>query len=201
VTAAWHAGQASLGVPSVDINYGAAPNVQLHAQPRFAVERDSGTERGIDDTEIGIKYRFCERKDGDDSFMLAIYPIYLLPTGAKRLGTDRGTRGMFLPLWAQYDRGPWTIYGGGGYRVNPAANGRNSTFSGLTMLRKVTDILQLGIEAFHETPTTRDVRSTSGFNIGGARVLSPRLNLLFSAGRGFGEGTSSLAYIGIQTHF
>lgn len=202
VTGAWHGHQASLGVPSVDINYGAAPNVQLHAQPRLSIERDGNTEKGVDDTEIGIKYRFYERKSADESsFSLATYPMYMVPTGAKRLGPDRGTRGVFLPLWAQYDRGAWSVYGGSGYRLNRGPDGRNSTFTGVTVLRQFTEALQIGVEAFHETATSHDAGSTSGFNVGGTRQLSDRLNLLFSAGRSFGEGASNLFYVGLQAHF
>jgi hypothetical protein len=200
-TGAWRSGQASLGVPSVDINYGAAPNVQLHAQPRYSIERDGETQKGFDDTEVGIKYRFYERKTDDSSFMLAIYPMYQLATGAIRLGPDRGTHGAFLPVWAQYDAGPWTVYGGGGYRINHGTDARDSVFSGATLLRQVNDGLQLGVEAFHESPTAFGARSTSGFNVGGARVLSARLNLLFSAGRSFGDSAANLFYLGLQTQF
>jgi hypothetical protein len=201
VTGTWRPGQASLGAPSVDINYGAAPGVQLHAQPRYSIERDGATTTGLDDTEIGVKYRFYERRADDASLMLAIYPMYLVATGARHLGADRGTHGVFLPLWAQIDRGPWTVYGGAGYRISHQVDGRNSTFTGITVLRKLGGELQLGLEAFHETPTAADAGSTSGFNVGGSRVLSPALNLLFSAGRSFGNQASNLFYVGLQVHF
>jgi hypothetical protein len=185
----------------VDINYGVAPDVQLHVQPRFSIERDGGTQKGFDDTEVGVKYRFYEHKADDRSFMLGVYPMYQVATGARRLGADRGTHGVLLPLWAQYDRGPWTLYGGGGYRINHGADARNSTFTGLTILRQLTEGLQLGVEAFHETATAMGARATSGFNVGGASVLSPRFNLLFSAGKSFGERASTLVYVGLQCRF
>lgn len=200
-TAAWRGGQASIGSPSVDINYGVAPNVQLHAQPRLSIERSAGTQQGIDDTEIGVKYRFFERKTDDGSFMLAIYPMYELATGARRLGPDRGTHGVFLPVWAEYDSGAWTVYGGAGYRLNHGDDARNSTFTGVAVLRQVSEALQLGAEGFHETATAVGARSTSAFNVGGGVVLSPRLDLLFSAGRSFGDGSSDLAYFGLQVRF
>ena len=200
-TGALHGGQASLGLPSVDINYGIAPDVQLHAQPRFSIERGAETQKGIDDTEFGVKYRFYESKGEDRSFMLGVYPMYQLATGARRLGPDRGTHGVFLPLWAQYDRGPWTVYGGGGYRINHGTDARNSTFAGVTVLRQLTDHLQLGVEAFHETATASVARSTSGFNLGGSRTLTQHLNLLFSAGRSFGDAAADLLYVGLQAHF
>ena len=30
----WRQGEASAAIPNIDINYGAAPNIQLHIQPR-----------------------------------------------------------------------------------------------------------------------------------------------------------------------
>jgi hypothetical protein len=200
-TGAWRSGQASLGLPSVDINYGAAPNVQLHAQPRYSVQRDGETQRGIDDTELGVKYRFWERKADAGSAMLGVYPMYQLATGARRLGADRGTHGIFLPLWAQYEQGGWTVYGGAGYRLNRGTGASNSTFTGVTVLRQVSDGLQIGAEVFHETPMAIDARSSTGFNLGGAHMLSPRLNLLFSAGRTFGDAAENLFYLGLQLHF
>ena len=200
-TGSWSSDEKSLGLPSVDINYGAAPDLQLHLQPRFTIERDGTTEKGLDDTELGVKYRFYEHKSGDDSFMLSIYPMYQLPTGARRLGADRGTHGVLLPVWAQLDRGPWTIYGGAGRRISHAAGGRDSTFTGITALRKLSGNLELGAEAFHETPTMIEAKSTSGFNVGGMQALSERVKLLFSAGRSRGDESSNLFYVGLQTRF
>lgn len=200
-TGAWHSGRASLGLPSVDINYGAAPNLQLHAQPRYSIERDGDTRRGLDDTEVGVKYRLYERKADVASLMLGIYPMYQLSTGARRLGPDRGAKGMFLPVWAQYERGDWTAYGGWGYRINRGQDSRNSTFTGVTLLRKVAEGLQLGAEVFHETPAAMDAASTAGFNVGGTKALTEQMALLFSLGGSHGDERSNLFYLGLQTRF
>jgi hypothetical protein len=138
---------------------------------------------------------------GDSSIMLGIYPMYRLATGARRLGADRGTHGVLLPVWAQYDAGKWTTYGGTGYRVNHGAGGRNSVFTGVTVLREIHEGFQLGGEVFGETPTARDTGSTRGFNLGGILTLTPTINFLFSAGKTFGDVGSNLFYAGLQTHF
>jgi hypothetical protein len=202
VTGSWHGNQASVGVPTLDINYGAIPDVQLHAQPRHSIEHGNGaTARGVDDTEIGVKYRFFDRHNDSSAVMLGIYPMYQLATGARRLGPDRGSHGILLPLWAQYEKGDWTLYGGSGYRIGRGADARNSLFNGATLLRQVRPGVQLGIEVFHETATTTVGGSTRGFNFGGTLKLAPGLNLLLSAGRSFAQTPSNLLYIGLQNHF
>jgi hypothetical protein len=203
ITKTWrHAGEASSGFPSIDINYGATPDVQLHAQPRYSVERTAeGSRSGIDDTEIGVKYRVLNLGRGDSKLMLGVYPIFLLPTGDTRLGPDRGKKQIFLPVWAQWDSGDWSVYGGSGYRINPGAGNRNFIFTGATALYRTTDRLRLGAEAFHKTPDTTDGGSVIGFNLGGIYGLAERYNLLFSAGRGFthdSAGNEVSAYLALQ---
>lgn len=203
VAGSWRGSDHSIGVPNIDINYGPTENLQLHALPLYTIDRADGTTvQGMDDTEIGFKYRFLDRRmAGDSSFMLGIYPMYRLATGAHRLGPDRGTHGVLLPVWAQYDAGDWTTYGGAGYRINHAAGGRNSVFTGITVLREIHEGLQLGGEVFHETATSHYAGATRGFNVGGVLTLTRAMNLLFSAGRTFGDGASNLFYLGLQTHF
>ena len=202
ITAAWGEGQATLGAPSIDINYGALANVQLHAQPRYSYVKDgAGRRHGLDDTELGVKYRFLDVTYGDVRTMVGVYPMYQAATGARRLGDDRGRHQVFLPVWVQEDIGKWTVYGGAGYRLNRLPQGRNSLFSGLTALYAVSDNLQLGGEVFTESADASDGTRTRGANLGGSAKLSDRFNLLFSAGHSSGRSSQALAYIGLQVHF
>jgi hypothetical protein len=179
--------------------------VQLHHQPRYSLERsDQGKSFGIDDTEIGVKYRFLNSQHDDSSTMVGIYPILRLPTGVDRLGPDRGKGQLFLPLWFQRDSGKWTTYGGPGYRINPGTGFKNSFFLGWTLLYKTTESLQLGGELFHETPSAIDGKSATGFNLGGSYKLASGYNLLFSAGKGVRNAPSTnLAsiYVALQVSY
>ena len=202
ITAARSGGETSVGAPSIDVNYGAMPNVQVHAQPRYShVEDDAGRRNGLDDTELGVKYRFLDVARGDMRTMAGIYPMYQAATGARRLGGDRGRHQVFLPLWVLEEIGKWTVYGGSGYRFNRMPQGRNSVFSGLTMLYAFSDTLQVGGEIFTESAVAGDGVRTRGGNVGGTAKLSKRLNLLFSAGHSSGRTSQALAYIGLQAHF
>jgi hypothetical protein len=205
LTKTWHTAGTSIGIPSVDINYGVIPDVQLHIQPRYSREIDGASgQGGFDDTEVGVKYRFLNREDSKSSTMVGVYPIYRLPTGNTKLGPDRRMGQFFLPLWFQLDADPWTIYGGPGYRINPGTGNKNSIFTGATVLYRLSEFLQLGGEVFHETSTSDDAKSTTGFNVGGIRKLTEDYNLLFSAGKGLQNASSTnqfSVYLAIQAHF
>ena len=188
----WGDGTASVNLPSVDINYGVVPNIQLHVQPRYSYEMTANNRRfGIDDTEVGVKYRFFNREQDGSSVMLGMYPLYQLPTGDNSLGSSRGKGQSFLPIWAQRNTEKWTIYGGTGYRINPSQGYRNSVYVGGTILYQASASLSIGGEIFHETPIMIDGDSIAGFNLGGSYSLSRDYNVLFSAGRGMGTSILS----------
>jgi hypothetical protein len=202
LAATWGQGQTSAGIPSVDINYGVVPNVQLHAQPRYSYERSGqDVHSGVDDTEIGVKYRFLNVEGETSTLMVGIYPMYQVATGARGLGPDRGKRQVFLPLWIQRDSEKWTVYGGYGYRINPGAGNRNAHFLGATALYNVMHGLQLGAELFRKTADTVDGTGVTGINFGGIYELTRDYNLLFSAGPRFNDGMQRSAYVALQAHF
>jgi hypothetical protein len=203
VTDAWRSDVSSIAAPVVDINYGAAPEMQLHAQPRYAIERDGGTVRGFDDTEVGIKYRFVNIQQGGATYMMGIYPMYQAATGAARL-PGRNQKGLFLPLWVQRDTGPWSAYGGAGYRVNHGMDARNSVFTGATLMYQATAALQVGAEVFNETPDAIDARRTGGVDFGGIAQLGGAFSLLFSLGTTLNGdyGTDRhFVYLGLRTAY
>jgi hypothetical protein len=203
ISKTWRNGSSSAAIPGIDINYGASPNLQLHAQPRYSYERDdNGRHVGLDDTEVGVKYRFFQFRRGDNEFMAGIYPMYQVATGATRLGPDRGMGQVFLPVWAQASNDRWTVYGGAGYRINPGVGNRNSVFAGTTALYRVTQSLQLGGELFHESPDAVGGSGAAGFNVGGSLNIAKGLNLLFSMGKGLtnvADTNQKSAYVALQT--
>ncbi len=188
--------------PVIDANYGAAPDLQLHIQPQLAYSRTSkGTQFGVGDTEIGAKYRFVEEDKDGWRPMVAVYPLIELPTGNSKRGLGDGVAEAFLPIWIEKNFEKWTVYGGGGYRINPAIDGRNSWFAGGVALYQVTDRLQLGGEAFLQTAEAVNGKSSPGFNLGGSYGMTDDLHLLFSAGQGLANQAATnrfSAYLGVQ---
>ncbi|MFM9914102.1 MAG: hypothetical protein ACKVN9_11265 [Methylophilaceae bacterium] len=177
-------GETSVGAPGIDINYGLLPDVQIHGQPKLTYERThDGSHYGIDNTEIGVKYRFFNRQYRDSTWMAGVYPMLMIPTGDKILNPNERKIQTFLPLWIQRDSKDWTIYGGVGYRINQGVDTKNSHFVGITVINHISESLQLGGELFHETPSKNGEKETVGFNLGGKYDLSEHYHLLFSAGK------------------
>ncbi len=179
-------GDASGLGPAVEVNYGAAPNLQLHVIADLAFDVPAGrpSQMGPGDTELGAKYRFINPGKGDWWPEVGVFPLVEIPTGNTRRNLGAGYTQAFLPMWLQKDFGKWTTYGGGGYWINPGPGNRNYWFTGWLLQRQVTGKLALGGEVFHQTSNMVGRRETTGFSLGGQYDFSEHHHLLFSAGRG-----------------
>jgi hypothetical protein len=201
-----HAAGVSAGsLPSLDINYGIYPGVQLHLQPQAAYTRGGAARAyGIGDTEVGVKYRLTQKTEDKRAWMLAIYPMLELPTGSAKRALGAGAHSVYLPLWAQTTRGHWTVFGGGGYRRDSRIDAKNSWAGGITALYQVSERLQLGGELFGATRNTEAGHASIGTNFGGVYGLGGGLSLLFSAGRGLRDAQASnqgAIYLGLRSAY
>jgi hypothetical protein len=187
------AGDTSGVLPGIEINYGAVPDVQLHVVAPLAYDRPdgSGTKFGYGDTELGVKYRFVqEDKDGWRP-MVGVFPLLEVPTGNAERGLGTGHTHGFMPLWLQKSFGKWLTYGGGGYWINPGGGNKNYWFAGWLLQYQLTDSLALGGELFHQTASTTDGKAMTGFNLGGVFDITDHHHILFSAGRGIQNVTTT----------
>lgn len=192
ISKTWANNATATALPSVDVNYGYSENLQLHAQTKYALQTQADqSESNIDNTEIGIKYRFIHQEDDDTEWMVGIYPMLQLPTGDKALGEASGRTQAFLPIWAQLNSHQWTFYGGTGYRINNYTAGKNSWFVGATALYAVNESLKIGGELFRESATVQGEPYSSGFNIGGIYNMAKDYSLLFSAGRALNNASET----------
>ena len=127
-------GDTSGTLPGVEINYGAAPNLQLHLiAPVGAFDKpggSAGTKFGYGDTELGVKYRFIEESKDGWWPQVGVFPLFEAPTGNLQRGLGTGRVHEFLPVWLQKDFDPWVTYGGGGYWINPGPGNQNYWFAG-----------------------------------------------------------------------
>jgi len=179
-------GDTSGTLPGLEVNYGAAPDLQLHLIAPVAFDKPSGTATrwGAGDTELGVKYRFVAEDDKGWRPQIGIFPLLELPTGDADRGLGTGRAHVFLPVWVQKSIGPWTSYGGGGYWINPGPGNKNYWFAGWLVQRQVTDNLAIGAELFHQTADTSGGADQTGFNIGAVFDITENHHLLVSAGRG-----------------
>jgi hypothetical protein len=187
------------GAAGLDLNYGPLPNVQLTATLPIDFARENGrSHAGAGDLELGVKYRFLDVEAA--GFSVAIFPRAILPTASRGFGTGRVQ--LLLPVWAQKDFGPWSLFGGGGYTINPGAGNRDFWQSGLALTRNITARLSLGAEVTHQSPDAVGARSTTGLGVGGIYHVAGPFSLLFSGGPAFehrgGTGVNFYAALGLN---
>ncbi len=126
--------------PHFEVNYGALPNVQLHAIVPVVLDHASGAKDqfGVGDIELGTKLRFVQEGKG-----LPQFPLITLPTGSESRRLGSGEVEVFLPIWVQKSFGDWTTYGGTGLRLVPGANAASG---GWLIQRAIASKVTLGAE-------------------------------------------------------
>ena len=190
----------------LEVNYGAAPNLQLHLIAPLAFDNASGgpSQTGIGDVEIGAKYRFVTPGENDWYPQVGTFPLLEIPSGDAGRGLGGGKLRTFLPIWLQKDFGKWTTYGGAGYWVNPGIGNRDTWFAGWLLQYQFTPSLALGTEVFHQTADSVGGGDTTGFSVGGIYDFSEHYHLLFSGGRGLQNSVltnQASWYLAVQSTF
>jgi hypothetical protein len=188
------------GAAGFDLNYGPVPDVQLTATLPINFADDGIARIGAGDIEIGVKYRFFQREAAGLS--IAVFPRIILPTAGRRFGTGRVR--LLLPVWAQKDFGRWSLFGGGGYTINPGAGNRDFWQSGLALTRTLGPRLSLGAEIFHEAADSVGGHATTSLGLGGIYHLGGPFSLLLSGGPAFEHhcrGAQLNAYVALGLDF
>ena len=186
-------GHGTDGESGFDINYGGATDLQLSAVISAPYQRESGhaAQTGLADTELGAKYRFLHQRDGSWMPDVSLFPKIEVPTADHRFGS--GKVGFSIPLWAQKDIGPWSVFGGGGWSLNPGAGNRNYGFGGIALTRQVAKALSLGGKVYHQTADAVDTRATTGLGLGASWQIAPTWSLIGSGGPLLGHRAQSVA--------
>jgi hypothetical protein len=190
-------GYDSISGPAAEMNYGIAPNTQLHLIAPLAnnSNADSGWATGYGDTEFGIKFRFVDETDALPQ--VGIFPMAELDTGDSRRGLGNGRTWYRLPLWLQKSWGHWTSYGGGGVELNSAPGERNSGFAGWLVQRDIGKYLTLGTELFWQSADANGGPGSAIANVGGSINFTEKFNLLFSAGHSVSGERHTVWYLGL----
>ena len=193
---------ATEGEAGLDINYGGAENLQLTLGLPIEYEREHALHRGLGDVEVAAKYRFLRQAEGSALPDVAIFPAVSLPTGTNGFGSRKA--GLFLPIWAQKDFGDWSLFGGGGYHVNPGAGSRDFWESGIALTRQFGERLSLGAEVFHQTADEVGGRAFTGVNFGAQYRLNSHWSLLGSGGPGVQnhrDGGDYIFYVALRADY
>jgi len=184
-------------LPHAEVNYGAAPDLQLHIIAPFSFIRPAGGSfhYGNGTMELGAKYRFIPETDSRPQ--VGTFPLVEAPIGDRAKGLGTINTPVFLPIWLQKTMGKWQGYGGGGYWFNPGAGNRGFLQAGWQAQYNIDERWSPGAEIFYMSPQTDDGSARVSFNLGLIVNITGRHHILASLGRdlhGPGLTQSYLAY-------
>lgn len=172
------AGGATTGAGGIDFNYGGARDLQLTAVVPLAFDTSAGRHLGPGNVELAAKYEFLHQ--AADGLALSLFPRVFVPSGGTRFGAGRVA--LLLPLWGERDWGRWSLFGGGGYQLNPG--GRDFWTGGIALSRALGKRGSIGAEVYHHGPDARGARAFTGLSLGGTYRLSPHWSLIAAGGPG-----------------
>jgi hypothetical protein len=199
------AGGALNGEAGLDLNYGAAKGLQLTAVLPIgfadqSASSASGLTLGTGMIELAAKYKFMRQSDGSWMPDVSVFPRFLIPTD-RDFGYERTN--LFLPLWAEKDFGPWQVFGGGGYELNPGPGARDFWQGGIAANRVVSPRLQLGVEVYGQTSDTVAGDGYTAINAAVTYKLVEHWSLLASAGPTWiqGGGHGGVFYLSLKADY
>jgi hypothetical protein len=168
------------GEAGFDLNYGAVKDMQLTLVLPAAYVDGGAFDVGGGQIEAAAKFKLLHQ----DGFGLdvAVFPRAFIPTSGSRFGPDHVN--LFVPVWAERDFGPWQVFGGGGYQINPGPGQRSFWTGGLAATRDVNKQLNLGAEVYAHTADAADGHDFVGVNLGAAWRMTPHWSLLAAGGPG-----------------
>jgi hypothetical protein len=178
----------TIGQAGVELNYGAAKDLQLSVTLPFNYNDAANLQAARGNILLGAKYRFLHQTDSDWLPDIAIYPQLTLPTAAQQYGVQHPS--LFVPLWAERDFGKWSTFGGLGYDINPGQGNRNYVLAGWALTRDISEQWNLGVEIYHQTPSTVDTKASTNVALGAIYKITSHIALMASGGPGL-ENTRS----------
>ena len=196
--------------PAFEFNWGALPNIQLHAilpfgailpsnNPVYLPAGTGPSAFGFTDMELGIKYGFI--KQTRHRPQIGSFTMFEIPTGSYSKGLGLGKVWYKLPLWAEKEFGPWSLVGGMGYTVIPQTDYSNFLYGGFLVKRELNKKLELAAEVFShgaEGAAAPQTQASSLIDAGGSyHFNSPGLQLLFAYGHSIAGQTENYAYLGL----
>jgi len=187
------------GAIGSEINYGAAPDVQITVGLPVAYSHEaSGMKWGAGDIGASLKYRFFNH----DGLSIAVFPGITLPTATNGMGS--GKVSAFLPIWVQKDVDQWSFFGGGGYALNPGQGNHDYWRGALAISRQFTPRLLAGIEADRQGADTEGKKGSTRIGMGAIYQLKAPFRLLASGGPVFEDGGGTVGlhgFIALNLYF
>ncbi|HWF00295.1 MAG TPA: hypothetical protein VG248_10905 [Caulobacteraceae bacterium] len=193
------------GEGGLDLNYGAAKDLQLTAVLPLAWQNPngglgSGLRAGPGTIELAAKYRFLHQSAGSWTPDVSVFPRFFVPTVA-RFGTGR--LDLLLPVWGQKDFGKWSVFAGGGYQIDPGAGQMNFWQGGIALDRQVTHAFHLGAELFSAGRASLTTSGYTTLDFASTLRLTPHWSLLASSGPLWepGGGRGEVFYLSLKADY
>jgi len=188
-------------VPHVDVNYGLGERIQLKYETawlRSAPTASGQSESGVDDSLLGLKWRFLDRERA--GFDMSVYPQLQIENSGSSVARGVAEPGpnLFLPVEVGLTVGRAKLVGEVGYQYFDARE--NEWVIGLLSAFRLSEKRELLAELRGVGRGFLDQDDVI-LNVGLRQELGSRLRLAASVGTGLthGEDTTSLtAYVGIQ---
>jgi len=190
--------------PLLDINYGIGERIQLKYEVPwvFLHEEGFGTQNGLGNSEIGIKYRFLD--ENPHGLSLSVYPqlSFNNPTSSDERGlVDPGVE-LLLPFQIARSFGQVEMSFEMGYAY--VEHSIDEWTYGLASAWPLMECFEL-VGEIHGTATRTFDEDVLVFNLGGILKIHRNVNLLFSSGRSFRKPSAAeselLGYVGVQLNF
>ncbi|KUR74686.1 hypothetical protein [Novosphingobium sp. FSW06-99] len=160
-----------------DINYGPVKDVQLTTTLPLATQ--TGQPFGLGDAEFAIKVKVLHHDDGVIPLDISVFPRVIVPTAHGSTQTQ-----VLLPVWAEHDWDGWSVFGGGGYTLNPGAGNRDYWQQGVVVTHMVRAGFMLGLEYYGQSRDSLTERAVTGVNLGTQIHLAGPFSLLGAFGQG-----------------
>ena len=196
--------------PAFEFNWGALPNVQLHAilplgaivpsnNPLYAPAGQGPSAFGLTDMELGVKYAFV--KQSKRRPQIGTFVMFEVPTGNYSEGLGAGRLWYKVPIWVEKEFGHWSLVGGVGYVINNQDQYRDYLYSGYLVKREISERLELSVEVFshgREGLATPQTQASTLIDAGGYyHFKSPGWQILFAYGHSIAGGTEQYGYLGL----
>lgn len=190
--------------PLLDMNYGIGDRIQLKFEfPLLLLDEPGGGAKvGIDDSLLGMKYRFLDEEGNGIS--ASFYPQLSLNSSAKSVDenlVESGTN-LFLPVELSRSFGKLKLGMEVGYQF--LQHDRNQWELGFSSGYPVTEKLEVVAELFGQGDAEFRRGNDLIFNFGARWSFSEHAGLLFAVGRSLYDRRDSaqlLVYSGVQFRF
>lgn len=173
------------GAAGLDLNYGAAPGLQLTCVLPADVTYVDALHARAGAVELAAKYRLRRAGEGQGGLELAVFPRAFVPLA----GAGRHVS-LLLPVWLGWTQGGWSLFGGGGLLLQPGTGNRNAAIAGLAVTRDFGDRLDLGLEVYRQGASDQSSRDYAAVAAGMSFHVTTRWSLLASLGSGIEHAAS-----------